>query len=422
MKPEGVMGFDTPQIRKVLFVILDGVGDRPCGALGGATPLGAASLPNLNRLARQGVCGLMDPIAPGITVATHTGTALLMGLSRQRAERLARGPVEAVGIGIPLQPGDVAIRGNFSTLRSREGRLEILDRRAGRISEGADELAALLQRVDLGEGIRADLFPATQHRAVLRLSGEHLSSAISDSDPGGGGPNPLFIQPSKALRPGEREAERTAHALNRFLRIAYERLDGARLNQIRRVQGLTPANGIITRDAGKHEPLNSLVQHHQLKAAVVAGERTVIGLARLFGYEVRENPAFTALPDTDLGAKVAATGELLRGNDIVFLHIKGPDIAAHDKRPQEKKALLERIDTALVPLLDQGHVVAVTGDHATDSNTGVHCADPVPAMLFVPGRRGDTCRRFNERSCVDGGMGRITSTRFLLSTLETIGV
>ncbi|MEJ1420759.1 MAG: hypothetical protein Q2484_09390, partial [Candidatus Sedimenticola sp. (ex Thyasira tokunagai)] len=72
--------------------------------------------------------------------------------------------------------------------------------------------------------------------------------------------------------------------------------------------------------------------------------------------------------------------------------------------------------------LDQGHVVAVTGDHATDSNTGVHCADPVPAMLFVPGRRGDTCRRFNERSCVDGGMGRITSTRFLLSTLETIGV
>lgn len=408
-------------IRKAVIVILDGLGDRPCRALDGATPLEAAAIPNLDRLAGSGLCGLVDPLFPGVTVGTHTGTALLLGLPVREVPLLARGPVEAAGIGVPLRSGDIAVRCNFATLENIEGALVVLDRRAGRISEGTQELAALLQDVDLGNGVRASLYPATQHRAVLRLSGANLSAVISDTDPdSGGGPAPVLT--SRPLIPEDERAALTAEAVNRFLQVAHVRLRDAGVNEIRRRQGLLPADGVITRGAGKLEPLHSLVNRYGLKTAVVAAEDTVIGLARLFGYHAVQQPSFTALPDTDLAAKVAAAGEALAGHDLVFLHVKGPDISAHDRHPEEKRALLERFDRELGQLLDQGHVIAVTGDHSTDSNTGCHCGDPVPALLHVPAGRRDFCSQFSESGCLNGGLGRVTATGFLVSTLDAMGM
>lgn len=405
--------------RKGVFVILDGVGDRPCPELDGLTPLQAAKTPNLDRLAEKGSCGLMDPLAPGIAVGTHTGTALLMGLPRRQVKLLARGPVEAAGIGVPLRSGDVAIRCNFATLQENAGRLEVTDRRAGRISEGTERLTALLQDVEVGDGIRGSLYPATQHRAVLQLTGENLSSAITDTDPGTQ-PLPTPVQESHALNPGDQQAELTAQAVNRFVRIAHERLGEAELNEVRRQQGLPGANGVITRGAGKLEPLNSIVNHYGLRAAVIAGEDTVLGLAHIFGYTPVEDTSFSALPDTDLKAKVAATLDMMTQHDLVFLHIKGPDISAHDQKPREKKELLERIDAELAPLLLEDAVVTVTGDHSTDSNTGAHCGDPVPTVLFSPQGRKDSCCLFSESGCLNGGLGRLSATELLISMLDAM--
>jgi 2,3-bisphosphoglycerate-independent phosphoglycerate mutase len=404
-----------------VFIILDGVGDRPCPELGGLTPLQAATTPHLDALAEKGNCGLMDPLGPGIVVGTHTGTALLMGLPRQQVALLARGPVEAAGIGVPLRSGDVAVRCNFATLQEGAEQLQVVDRRAGRISEGTEELTALLQDVEVGNGIRGSLYPATQHRAVLRLTGYNLSAAITDTDPGTK-PLPTPVLESRSLEPQDEQAELTAHAVNSFVRIAYERLGQAELNNVREQQGLPRANGIITRGAGKLEPLDSIVNHYRLKVAVVAGESTVLGLAHIFGYTPVEKPSFTALPDTDLAAKVAAARDMVAQHDLVFLHIKGPDISAHDQKPEEKKALLERIDAELSPLFSGDLVVAVTGDHSTDSNSGVHCGDSVPAVLFSPDGRTDSCRAFNEKGCIGGGIGRISANGFLVSVLDAMGV
>jgi 2,3-bisphosphoglycerate-independent phosphoglycerate mutase len=362
----------------------------------------------------------MDPLAPGIVVGTHTGTALLMGLPKQQVQLLARGPVEAAGIGVPLRSGDVAIRCNFATLQESADGLQVVDRRAGRISEGTEALSALLQDVEVGNGIRGSLYPATQHRAVLRLTGYNLSSAITDTDPGTK-PLPTPVLESRALDSEDEQAELTAQAVNNFVRIAHERLGEAELNKIRRQQGLACANGIITRGAGKLEPLDSIVNHYRLKTAVVAGEDTVLGLAHIFGYNPVQEPSFTALPDTDLIAKVAATQDLLVQHDLVFLHIKGPDISAHDQKPGEKKELLERIDNELSPLFSGDMVVAVTGDHSTDSNTGAHCGDPVPAVIYNPDGRRDSCKAFNEKGCIGGGLGRISANGFLVSMLDAMG-
>jgi len=402
------------------MIILDGVGDRSCAALDGLTPLEAASLPVLDQLARDGVTGLIDPLFPGAPVGTHTGTGVLMGLAPTDAAGLARGPVEAAGIGLPVQQGDVLLRCNFATLSEHAGALKIQDRRAGRILEQTEELAAELRDVPLGDGITGSLYPTTQHRAVLVIRGADLSSAISDTDPGSGR-EAAGVQVAKAGDGGDEAAQRTARAVNRFVQEAHRRLVGHRVNADRQGRGLLPASGILTRSAGRFAPVRNLVSRAGIAASVIAGERTVEGLGRLFGFRTVSQPGFAALPHTDLHGKLAAALSELEHQDLVFLHIKGPDICAHDRDPLGKKACIERIDAVLGEMRRRDLAIGVTGDHSTDSNRGRHCGDPVPALIVAPNGRRDTVAAFNESACVSGGLGRLSATGFLLSLLDAMG-
>ncbi len=409
-----------PQPRKGLVIILDGLGDRAAATLGGATPLEAARTPNLDGLVERGLCGLVDPLYPGMPVGTHTGTGVHLGLAVRDALRLSRGPVEAAGIGLPIQPGDVAIRCNFATIEPEGDGFRIVDRRAGRIGDGSEALAGVLQNLPVGHGIAATLQPATQHRAVLRLTGSEISAGITDTDPGAGDEAAGVLK----CYPRSQEdaaALKTADALNRFVQEAHARLKDHPVNRHRLAQGLLPANGIITRGAGRIRRHHSLIHHLGLSAAVIAGERTVLGLGQLLNYTTITEPGFTSLPDTNLTGKIAATRSALENHDLVFLHIKGTDIYSHDRKPDQKKAFLESIDKALDPLLQDDHVIGVTGDHSTDSNTGRHCGDPVPSLIYSGTGRRDACSQFGETQCATGGLGRIPAMSFLLSVLDNLG-
>ena len=113
------------------------------------------------------------------------------------------------------------------------------------------------------------------------------------------------------------------------------------------------------------------------------------------------------------GAKAA-----LDDHDIVFLHFKGTDTTAHDHRPDQKRAFIERIDGALEPLLSEDVVIGVTGDHSTDSTTGRHSGGPVPALLAAPSGRYDHSKEFSEREAMSGGLGQLSSSSFLRSMLD----
>lgn len=408
-----------PTRPKGVIIILDGLGDRPSPLLNGATPLEAADTPNLNRLAANGQCGQVDPFIPGMPVGTQTGTSLLMGVAPKDAYQLTRGPIEASGVGIPIQPGDVALRCNFATLERKNDRLKILDRRADRIREGTDELAAALNNINLGQGITASIYPATQHRAVMRLSGPNLSQSISDTDPGEI-TTPRYVLSSTALDIGDSAASNTANAVNAFIDKAFEILHDHPVNQRRRSENALPATGIITRGAGILRELHTFLNHLDMKVAVVAGERTLLGLAQLFQYTAVTDPRFTSLPDTDLNAKVEAVRHALESHDLVYLHIKGTDTYGHDKDPRGKARLMERIDSAIAPLLNTDLVVGISADHSTDSTSGRHCGDPVPSIIYAPNGRIDTCQSFGETECARGGLGRISANAFLLTLMDAM--
>ncbi len=405
---------------KALMFILDGLGDRPVSQLGDRTPLEAAKTPAMDRLLTCGQGGLMDPLTPGVPVDTHTGTALLTGVSVKDAHLLRRGPIEAAGAGVELQNGDVALRCNFATLERAGDGFLIKDRRAGRLGEAAvAELARCLQNVDLGDGIHASIHPATQHRAILHLTGDGLSAAITDSDPMSGACPAL--QPVMALDCRDLRARRTADAVNRFAEIAFAGLSDHPFNRGRKREGKPEANGVICRGAGEILELDNLLHHLHLKAALITGDCTIAGLGRLLGHSVSTAPAFTALADTDIGAKIRAGLGALNGHEIVFIHLKGPDICSHDLNPVGKKEFLERFDRALAAVPIEDLVIGITGDHSTDSGLGDHCGDPVPSLLYAPRGRRDHCVEFGETGCCRGGLARISANNFLISMLDAMG-
>lgn len=183
-----------------LLLIGDGLGDRPCPELEGLTPLEAASTPTLDRLAREGECGLMDPIAPGIRGGSDTGHLSILGYDPLVCYT-GRGPFEAMGIGLDVRGGDLSFRCNFATV---DDRMVVLDRRAGRITEGTRELAAAIDEPQF-EDVTCLFKESIAHRAALVMRGPGLGVEVSDVDPHVEGVPIHTAEPLDPRRRSERE-------------------------------------------------------------------------------------------------------------------------------------------------------------------------------------------------------------------------
>src|SRR5947208_5457019 len=172
--------------RKILLVLSDRLGHRPLTELGHKTPLESTPRPNIDWCAANGVNGLVDPIAPGIVAGSDTSHLALFGYDPHEVYT-GRGPFEAAGVGIDLQKGDIAFRGNFASV---DEEMRLTDRRAGRIREGTDELAKALDGLHLGR-VKATVRAGTEHRVALVLPARGLSPKLTDADlhaSGGQGP------------------------------------------------------------------------------------------------------------------------------------------------------------------------------------------------------------------------------------------
>ncbi|MEM9293617.1 MAG: 2,3-bisphosphoglycerate-independent phosphoglycerate mutase [Acidobacteriota bacterium] len=407
--PQLGVELDTPTTPALLLVI-DGLADRPVRSLGNRTPLAAAHTPHLDRLAAEGRCGLADPIAPDVVADTAAGSLAILG---QNPLAIRRGPVEALGAGHELGPEDVALRCNFASLDPSG---VVVDRRAGRIRDEVKDLAKALDRMMVPgvdeEEVQFHVRSTTEHRLALVIRGEGLSSAIQGSDPGD---DTLPCPPltPRPLRPEDEAAVRTARYLDLFEQEARAVLQRHKVNRRRQEAGLPLANCIVSRGAGRNHRLIPLERAGlPLRLAGVGGDRTMLGLVHLLGGEVIRKKGMTASLDTDLGVKFRAAEEALEDHDLVVLHVKGADIAAHDGRPDHKLEFLERLDAALGEFLAARQAqgldlrIGVTADHATLSESGRHSADPVPALLWGPGIEADSVESFDEVAGATGALGR----------------
>lgn len=402
--------------RTILAVILDGVGDRPHPDHDDRTPLEAARTPTLDALAGGGATGLIDPLAPGIVPGSGTGHLGLFDYDplSDLDEMPSRGCIEALGLGIEPEPGRVAARGNFVTL-AEDG--TISDRRAGRFKTDQDQAEATrfieTMNESAPEGIRFRYHPRMGYRFVVLVEdGSHL---ITDTDPGAVGQAPLDPEPIADTT----EARRTAARVSDAIEAASKAIEDHPINEERAARDEPVANRIVTRGMGLLERGTTLEERFGLTAAGIAGGNAYRGIANYVGMELVDVEGATGDLRTDYAAKVTAALEALERYDLVYLHIKSPDVCGENGDFEAKRDVLEEIDDALAPLEDLGEVaLGLTGDHSTPCTRGSHSGDPVPLILSAPDGRVDRVEAYHERACGEGMLGRVRGGDFLRSLLD----
>ncbi len=370
---------------KLLMVVIDGLGGLP---VRGKTELEAARIPNLDRLTFKSACGLIDPISYGITPGSGPSHLALFGYDPLQYE-IGRGVMEALGIGLSLTKDDLTARGNFATVDEKG---IIVDRRAGRIeTEKNRELCKFLhEEIREVEGVTVSVYPGKEHRFVIVFRGKGLRGELTDADPQKDG---LKRKETEAL---SREAERTAEIINIYLKRATEVL-----------RPFHPANTVLLRGFSKIPDIPTLSDRFGLRPAAIATYPMYKGLAKLVGMEILE----TGETYQD---EVKTLKENLSLYDFFYLHFKKTDSAGEDGNFGAKVKVLEEIDRTIPSILKlKPDVLVVTGDHSTPALLKSHSWHPNPAVLYSKYVRPDRLRRFTERECQKGGLGRFPAVDLL---------
>jgi 2,3-bisphosphoglycerate-independent phosphoglycerate mutase len=405
-------------VYRLLYVCLDGLGDDPIPALGDRTPLEAARTPFMDTLAAQGRTGTVVTVGPGIAPESDIAVFAILGYD-PREEHPGRGVVEAVGADMDFRRGDVAYRVNFATAEWPR----IIDRRVGR-DLSSDEARALATEVNENlklPGATFDLRSTVEHRGVLVIRSEvgRLSAQVTNTDPAyrkegslGVALETFELQVARCEPLEDTDAAtRAAELTNAFVEGSGKILDASEVNAERRRNGRLPANLVLTRDGGDHVPKLQAIKERFGPAWGCFVEMPVErGIAMLLGMDPVDAPRLST--EADYARWAALASEALDGFDALYVHIKGPDVPAHDGRAEEKRDVIEVIDRAffgeVLPMIDRSRtIVAVTADHSTSCLRKAHTAEPVPLLVSGGPVQPDGTTSFGERACAAGSLGQL---------------
>lgn len=361
---------------KVLFFLLDGLGDERYRELGGKTPLEHARTLTFNYLANFGSCGLLIPEGLGKEIPMSDASSMLMATLGYdvREVKPARGVVEAIGAGLNIKDGDLCMRVNFATVDKNR---RVVDLRAGRIHDTKQLERAI-------NGIEFDvpfIFKSTtKHRGILVFKGD-FSDKITPVDP-----HKVGAKVMKA-RGGE-----SASLVNDFLEKAHEVLSKHSLNKGKKL----PANFILPRGFGSRIPeVEPFARRYFKKACGLTGLDVDKGILKLLGIDLIEVPEDV---DDELTPKRRPLEKVMKRYDFVFVHFKNIDTPSHDGNFYLKKENIEKDDAFIGSLDLDDKLIVATSDHSTSCRKKSHTAEPIPTLVSPT---ANTNLKFGERYCRD---------------------
>jgi 2,3-bisphosphoglycerate-independent phosphoglycerate mutase len=406
---------------KLIYIVIDGMGDLPIEEFGNQTPLEAAETPNMDLLAKNGKTGMMYTVGKGIAPESDVAVISILGYDPFKFST-GRGVIEAIGSDMKFKDGDLALRCNFATLGYGK---EIIDRRAGRdlLTEEARELSKTINRVIKLESHPADFeFKSTiGHRGVLviRSRKKPLSSNISNTDPAYSKVEGLGVAKSKVemvLKKCEpldetEEASISAKLVNEFTEKSHKLLEEDKINKKRESQGKLKANLILVRDAGHLLPkFFNINERYGFRFVSLTDMPVERGISKLAGMETAVLPPPSDSLEEDSKLRVNKLLELLPSYDCFYIHIKGPDEPGHDGDFKRKMELITIIDKYFfggllekINLVD--NIICVTADHSTPCKLKNHSDDPVPILISGNKIKADKVQKFSEKECRKGSLG-----------------
>lgn len=373
---------------KILLVVLDGVGGLPHPETG-KTELETASIPFLDKMAKDGSCGLTIPVLNGITPGSGPGHIALFGYDPIEVQ-IGRGVLECLGIGAPVDKDDIAIRGNFATITPDR---IVIDRRAGRIptEENQRIVSILSEKIKEIKGVKVSIYTVKEHRCAIVLKGSGLYPSVSENDPQKEGE---MLKPIRAL---DSSSGKTAEVLRELEIKVMEILKDVD----------TKAKGLLFRGISKLPDIKCFSEKYKLTAACIATYPMYKGVAKVVGMDV-----ITGC-DT-IESEINALYEIYNQYDFFFIHIKKTDSYGEDGNFEAKVKTIEEADRWLSRIKDlKFGAIAITGDHSTPALMKSHSWHPLPVIINSPYAIPDAAERFTERECAKGILGRIYSKEIM---------
>ncbi|MFZ1077109.1 MAG: alkaline phosphatase family protein [Nitrosotalea sp.] len=417
----------------MIYVLLDGIGDLPHPDLKGMTPLGYAKTPNMDRLASNGAIGEVISVGKGIAPQSDIAVFNMLGYRFENSVYVGRGVIESIGIGIDFKNGDLALRGNFSTVNDER---VITDRRAGRKIEREDAIAIsheLEQKIKFSNPKASVVVsPTIGHRVIIRIrcDGEFLSPDISNTDPayaridGMGVAKAVgdYLKIERSLPLNESAgAKLSALLVNEFTDQSLAIMKNSEINKRRSAQGKKLLNSILLRDAGNSFPnVIPINQLHEMKFSCIVDMPVEIGIANVLKMQT-----FNAGGLTDYEEKARVAAKAMETQNAIYVHIKGPDEFGHDGDAIGKMKNIEEIDTrffgTLLDIIDTSKVsVVISGDHSTPCINKGHSDDPVPILVSGDSVKKDGTTRFTEEQAKKGKIGLLAGADVIKTAISLI--
>ncbi len=426
-------------MKKILYIVLDGLGDLPTPQIGNKTPLEVAQTTNMDMLAKDARMGCVYTVGKGIAPESDIAVISILGYDAHKYYT-GRGPLESYAEGLKVNDGDLAFRVNFATMES-ETSDKIKDRRVGR-NLTTEEASALSYEINNNLKLKEPasfVFKNTiGHRGILVIySGDKriLSGDITNTDPAYakegtfGIALPEFekiVMKSEPVEGKENDpvCVLSAGLINEFTEKVRVVLNDSGVNKKRIKDGKLPANVIISRDAGSSLPqFPKIGELYNMRMGCFVEMPVEKGIALLTGMEIVDIPLPSGNLRNDYILRAKKVKEALNSYDGLYIHIKGPDEPAHDGDVNGKIASIEAIDkfffAELLPEIDlKNTIIAVTADHSTPCIKKAHTDDPVPFMLVSKGGKSDGIESFTESNSKRGSIGEIDGMQIMPLLVE----
>ena len=379
--------------RKIAVLVGDGMGDYPVDSLGGKTPLQAARIPHIRRIAAAGeLCMVQTVPVAGLPPGSDVANLGLMGY-RPEDYYTGRAPIEAAGANLPLGPADVAFRCNLVTLQ--DGRMD--DYSCGHITtEEARELITSVEKALGREGLH--FHTGVSYRHLLIWSNGPADLATTP-------PHDITGKPvADHLPAGQGQNE-----VRRLMDASREIFKNHPVNRARVAAGNKPASQIWLWGQGRALRLPSYRQLYGLTGGVITAVDLIRGLGRLIGLEVINVPGATGFLDTNYAGKVQAALNVLKKDPFVFVHIEAPDECGHMGKERLKVEAIEAFDQKVVAPVwaelerrGEPYRLLICTDHRTPVARKTHTREPVP-MICLDGPTGPADREADFDENVQGG-------------------
>ncbi len=417
----------------MIYVLLDGVGDLPHPDLDGKTPLQAANTPTLDKIAKNGSIGEVISVGKGIAPESDIAVFNMLGYKFHHSDYAGRGVIEAIGVGIDFKNGDLALRGNFSTL-NEEG--AIIDRRAGRQieKEDAQGIAKEIEnKIKFSQpNSSVVVAPTIGHRVTVRIrtDGNNLSSEITNTDPayarveGMGVAKAVsdFMRIEKCLPLEESDISKiTADLVNEFTEQSLQIMKDSSINQKRESANQKKLSCILLRDAGnKYPDVIPINEKYGMKFSCIVDMPVELGIS-----DVLKMQAFEAGGLTDYEEKAKVAAKAMETQNAIYVHLKGPDEFGHDGDAIGKMKNIEEIDQrffkTLLDNIDSNKVaIVISADHSTPCINKGHSDDPVPVLVSGDFIENDGTTRMTEEQAKKGTIGLLSGAEVVSTALNLI--